>query len=281
MKTKIVMDSSGDIKRFPGTDFSCVPLSIIAGNREFVDDENLDVREMVSYLKEYKGKSSTACPSTGDYLAAFEGYDNIYVVTITGSLSGSYNSALVAAKEYMEKYPDRKVHVFDSLSTGPEMVMLAEKIREFVDKGMQFEDVVASVTEYHDNVRLVYSLESLQNLVNNGRVPSALAAIVNVLNIRFIGIASDQGTLQLVGKARGEKKVVPELMKYMEKDGYDGGKVIIAHCFNEEKAVEMKNAVLEKYPGLDITINPTGALCSFYAEKGSVLVAFEQNTKAR
>ncbi len=275
MRIKLVMDSSGDRHEMQGIEFQSVPMKIVAGEREFVDDTNLNVREMADYLKTYSGKSSTACPGVGEYIESFGDNDVVYVVTITSNLSGSYNSAKVAAEQYMEMYPGRKVFVFDSLSTGPEMAILAEKIIECVNNGMEFDEVVKTVLDYHETVRTVYSLESLRNLVNNGRVPAAVAKIADVLSIRLIGIASDEGTLKPTGKARGEKKVPSELYKYMSSHGYTGGKVRISHCFNESCAENVKKLIHSYFPNADIHIAQANGLDCFYAETGGVLVAYE------
>ena len=243
MSTKIVMDSAGDIQTFEGVDFVCVPLKISTDTREFVDDKDLDVSEMVDYLLTYKGKATTACPGVGEYLEAFGDADEVYCITITGTLSGSYNAACVAARDYMEKYPQRKVHVFDSLSTGPEMLIFAEKIRELVLQQKTFEEIVETVNEYSKHTRLAFALESLHNLANNGRVPAAVAKITGVLGIRLIGTASEVGDLQPTGKARGEKKVVTEMVEYVQKLGYNGGKMRIAHCKNPAAAEAVKNQI--------------------------------------
>ena len=125
MSNKIVLDSSGNLLQMEGVDFTSVPLKILIGDKEFVDDERTDVMEMVRFLKEYKGKTSTACPGVGEYLEAFGNADNVYCVTITSNLSGSYNAAEVAARTYQEQHPNAHIHVFDSLSTGPEMALIA------------------------------------------------------------------------------------------------------------------------------------------------------------
>lgn len=279
MKHKIVMDSAGDIQSFAGLPFACVPLKILAGDKEFVDDRDLNVRGMVEFLRGYKGKASTACPGVGEYLEAFEDAENVYVITITSGLSGSYNSAKAAVDAYLEQYPQRKAHVFDSLSTGPHMLVIAEKIQEKVEEGLPFEEVVRQVSEYQKNTRLLFSLESLHNLANNGRVPVAVAKVAGILGIRMLGRASDKGTLEPMSKVRGAKKVTPELMRMMSDMSYAGGKVRINHCLNEEGAEHVRQAVLERFPNADVAIGTTGALCSFYAEQGGLLVAFEMNAQ--
>lgn len=275
MKHKIVMDSAGDLQNFAGLPFACVPLKILAGETEFVDDQELDVWGMVEFLRGYKGRASTSCPGVGEYLEAFEEAENVYVITITSGLSGSYNAAKAAVDTYLEQNPQRHGHVFDSLSTGPEMLLIAEKIRELTEQGASFEETVHQVSEYQKSTRLLFSLESLHNLANNGRVPVAVAKVAGILGIRMLGRASEKGTLEPLSKVRGEKKVVPELARMMEDMAYAGGKVRINHCFNEAAAERMRQTILERYPDADVAVGGTGALCSFYAEQGGLLVAFE------
>ena len=275
MDYKIVMDSAGDLLEMEQAEFSNVPLKILAGDREFVDDATTDVAEMVEYMRTYVGKSSTACPSAGEYLEAFGDAEDVYCVTITSGLSGSYNAACIAAQTYLEQHPQRRVHVFDSLTAGPEMTLVAEKIRELVHQKLPFDKIVSMVEEYNLKTQLTFSLESLHNLAQNGRVPVAVAKIAGMLSIRLVGKASDEGTLQPTGKARGDQKVPGELLKQLLSMGYKGGRVRIHHCYNLPSAQRLKDAILEKFPQASIIIQKTNALCSFYAEKGGMLVGFE------
>ena len=275
MRYKIVMDSAGDLYTMEGANFACAPLKITAGDREYVDTATADVRGMVEFLREYKGKASTACPSVGDYLEAFGDADEVYCITITSNLSGSYNAAFVAAETWQEQHPQGKIHVFDTLSAGPEMTLLAERVQTLQQEGLSFAEVVSKAKEYLSNTHLVFSLESLHNLANNGRVPGAVAKLAGMLGLRLIGKASDQGTLQPTGKARGEKKVVPELMKHLEAMGYCGGKVRIHHCFNPSAAEDLKQGIMDKFPAANVIIGKCSALCSFYAEYGGMLIGFE------
>ena len=126
MKTKIVVDSSSNLYALPGVDFACVPLKIVTDEQEYLDDGTLDAVGMARSLRTYKGKTSTSCPNVADWLAAYEGAEQIFVATITGTLSGSYNAALLAAEEYKETHPEARVFVLDSLSAGPELRLLAE-----------------------------------------------------------------------------------------------------------------------------------------------------------
>ncbi len=150
------------------------------------------------------GKTSTSCPNIGDWLEAYEGADEIYAITITGTLSGSCNAAQLAAEEYQAEHPGAQVFVLDSLSAGPELVLLAEHIRALIQEGREFDDVCEEMLRYRHHTHLLFSLESLANLARNGRVKPAVAAVARMLNIRVIGKASDVGELDVLCKTRGE-----------------------------------------------------------------------------
>ena len=276
-KIKIVADSSGDLHSLGGFPFASAPLKIIAGEREWVDNAELKVEEMVEYLLKYKGKSGSACPSPSDWLEAFEDYENVFCITISSNLSGSYNSACIACEEYMAQNPGRKAHVFDSLSTGPEMRLIMDKTVELSGEGKSFEEIIEIVSHYKVNkCALLFTLESMQNLANNGRVSHLVAKAAGILNIRPLGVASEIGTLEMLEKPRGAKKAVASAYKIMLERGYKGGKLYIAHCMNPSISESLKETVLADFPEAKIDVYPLGGLTSFYAEKGGMLAGFEK-----
>lgn len=275
MKIKIVADSSANLRTLADNSIISVPLTIRTDEREFVDDSTLDLVEMTNYLASYKGKSGSACPSSQDWVEAFGDAEYVFAVAITSNLSGSYNAARVAKEQYEEENPGRKVCLIDSLSAGPELKLIVEKIQELSKQGLSFEEMCDAISKYQEETHLVFMLKSLTNLANNGRVSPAIAKIAGVLNILVVGIASDEGTLEQKEKARGEKKAVAALRKLMDNMGYSGGKARIDHCFNKEDAQKIKELILAVYPDADVTIGENHGLCSFYAEKGGILVGFE------
>ena len=275
MKMRIVVDSSANLHSLEESNLVSVPLTIRTDEREFVDDTALDIKEMIDYLAGYKGKSGSACPSAGDWYSAFGDAEYIFAITITSNMSGAYNSARIAKEDYEADHPDRKVCLIDSLSTGGEMKLLVEKIQELQAKDLSFEEIGRAVTEYQKKTHLTFILKSLTNLANNGRVSPALAKLAGFLNINVVGIASDAGTLEKKEKSHGGKKAIAALRKIMDSMGYSGGKVRIDHCFNKEDAIKIKELILAAFPSADIVIGENHGLCSFYAEKGGIIVGFE------
>ena len=273
MNMKIVVDSSSNLCAAQG--LAVVPLKIVTDEREFVDDAALNTAQMMEYIEEYKGRSGTSCPSVGDWLEAFGDGEGIFTLSLTSNLSGCHNAAQQAAEIYLEQHPDRKVCCLDSLSTGPEMALIVEKLQELVAEGLEFEAIESQIRQYMTTTHLMFVLKSVENLAKNGRVSHLVAKAVGFLNIHIVGVASEEGTLQQLHKARGEAKGLRTLVGEMEKRGFCGGKVRITHCFNEGAAWELEGLLRTIAPDADITVAPSAGLCCYYAERGSVMVGFE------
>jgi len=271
---KIIVDSSANMAA--QTHVSSVPLKIITDRKEYIDNEMLNTTEMVWQLQTYTGPSSTACPSPQDWLHCFDDKPYVFCIAITSGLSGSCNAAMIAKADYEQDHPDRKVCVIDSLSTGGEMELIAEKILEWIAEGLSFESICEKVKDYQQHTGLMFMLESMQNLANNGRVNKIVAKAAGILGIRLVGKASDVGTLEPMEKCRGEKKAIAALADHMVSMGYDGGKMRISHCLNPGAAESLRAAILSAYPDADVQIRPAGGLCSFYAEKGGMIIGFEK-----
>lgn len=273
---KIVVDSSANLAADRSA-ISSVPLKIMTEHREYIDDADLDVAAMVSDLLTYTGKSSTACPSPHDWLDAFQDKPYVFCVAISSNLSGSYNAANIAKADYERTYPGRQVFVIDSLSTGGSMELIAEKLQALIAEDLTFQEIAQRIQEYQKSLAILFMLESMRNLANNGRVSKIAAKAAGILGIRAVGKGSETGTLQMLEKCRGEKKSLNYLFQNMCEAGYAGGKVRISHCLNPNAAQSLRERILALFPHADVRIRPTGGLCSFYAEKGGLIIGFETN----
>ena len=275
MRYQIVSDSSSNIFGLEGVNYTTVPMKVITGETEYVDTQALDVRAMVDDLKAYKGKSGSSCANAQEWLEAFGDAEMAFGVTISRNLSGSYNAAQQAAQDFAEEHPGSKIHIFDTLSAGPEMAMVVEKIVELVNKGLSFEEIVAGVREYQNHTHILFCLESMNNLARNGRVNPAVAKIASVLGIRACGDAQN-GQIIPTQKPRGQKKATEVLAAMIRERGFSNDSWLrIAHCFGENQAQLLVNEVRKDFPNARYTIEPTTALCSFYAEEGGLMIAME------
>ncbi len=276
MYIKIVADSGSDILELKRVPFASVPLKIRAGDREFSDTADANPEDMIAYLKNYKGKSGSACPSAGEWLEAFEDAENVFCVAMTSNLSGSYNAARVAAERYTEEFPERRVHVIDTLSAGSEMGLIIQKLEELITEKISFEEIVERITAYQQKTGLAVIIKSLHNFVQNGRVKPSVAVFASVLGICLVCEASAQGTLQPIKKVRGDKKAVRDAFLHMKEEGYCGGRVKIDHCRGMDVANMLSEQIRTEYPNAEIVIDETRLLCSYYAEEGGVLIGYEK-----
>lgn len=275
MSYKIVADSSANLLCMEGVDYAFAPLHILVGELDFTDDETLDTAALQQALKLYKGKTSTSCPAPQLWVDSFGQAEAVFCVTITSGLSGSCAAAHAAKRLYEAEHPGRVVYVVDSLSAGPEMALLLEKLAELVRQGLPHAEIYRQICEYQKRTHLFFSLAGLNTLARNGRVNPILAKGIGVLGIRVIGRASEEGTLKPMDKARGDKKAIACLIDHMKDLGYYGGRVVISHTEAAAAAEELKNAIAATFGGFNGVIMPNRGLCGYYAEPQSLMLGFE------
>ncbi len=279
MSVKIISDSSSDMLNIREVEFSSVPLKIITDEKEYIDDAELDVGGMIADLKKYKGTSKSSCPNIEDWKNAMQGADKVICVTITSNLSGSNNTANLALGEYLSEQEGREGFVIDTLSTGPENALIIEKLCSLINSGLSITEIKQQIDEYKAKTHLIFSLESLRNLANNGRVNGAVAKLAGILGIRVVGKASNEGTLEISHKVRGGEKALATVFKKMNELGFNGGRVRIHHCKNRQAATALQNMIAAQFNKAEVFVQETRALCSFYAEEGGLLVGFEGAVK--
>lgn len=277
MKWRIISDSSCDIfdldHKPDDLYFSTVPFVITVDDRDFVDDDTVDVNELVSAMSVSK-KSFTSCPSPAEWIREFGEEGDIFAVTISANLSGSYNSACTAKQMVLEEDPDRKIEILNSRGTGPSLNMIIYKLRDLISQGLTFEEVCQKIHEYMEDHKLIFALSSYHNLVNNGRMPKIAGIVLGHLGLWGVGIASEEGTIKMKKIAKGGKRTLQVIMNDFKERVADKGCVVISHCQNEEFATNLKKAVMNAYPDMEVRIMHTRGLCSYYAEQGGIIVGF-------
>ncbi len=272
MRYKIIMDSAGEInERLTGKVVS-VPLTVSVNGKDYIADENMDIDTFRREVRESKEPPRSSCPSPDAFYEAIGECDRVYIVAITSYLSGSFNSARLGLQTYLGENPDKKGYVFNSLNASGGEALVAEKIIELEEAGMEFEEIIKLVEEYIPTITTNVVLEDLSVLYKNGRlskvayVATSLIDLVAVLGLR-------DGELVKIAQARGVKRALAKLTETAISDIKARGikKVTITHSAAPERAEALK-AALEKEVNCDIVIVPTGGLISMYAgEKGLVI----------
>ncbi len=278
MSYRIVVDSCGELPEEWKEDghFVSVPLELFVDGFHIVDDETFDQADFLRRMKESPECPKSTCPSPERYSKAFDcEAEHVYAVTLSSQLSGSYNSAQLGRKLFLEENEGKKVHVFDSRSASIGETLIAGKIRECEEAGLPFEEVVAKAEAFRDGMNTSFVLESLDALRKNGRLSNIKAFVAGALNIKPIMAGTREGTICQLAQARGMSKALDKMVEDMVAKTKDPqGKVFaISHCNCPERA----RKVAEKARGLadfkDVLILDTAGVSTLYASDGGVIIA--------
>lgn len=281
MKPRIISDSSCDLPsnflEKDDIDFSLVPLKIIVGDREFIDNETLNTKELIAAMKTHKTASSSACPSPEDFAAELRKNKESYVITMTSGLSGTYNSARVARSMVLEEDDTLKISLFDTLATSPFMILMIMKLRDLIKAGnMDFDAICENLTSYQETLKLRFLLQDLSNLVKSGRMNRVAGAVASALSIMPIFRSDNKGEIQLVTKARGIKKALSGLANMVEEKSkiQQQFPVVITHCNNLSQAEILKDLLEKRFNLMEIYIFPMHGLTTYYSNDKGLLMAF-------
>ena len=277
---KIIIDSSGELPEELKHDnhFTNVPLSIDLDGTTFVDDENFNQLDFLNKVASSTTGPKSACPSPESYMAACEGIaKNIYIITLSGELSGSYNSALIASELYNEEHEDnpKNIHVFNSKSASIGETLIGLKVQEFEEAGCSFEEVVENVENHINTMHTFFVLDTLDTFVKTGRVSKLKAGVVSSLNIKPIMASTEDGAIYNSGNGRGSKGAISKMIEKVINATTNPEKktIAISHCNCPERA-EFARTQLEKLANFkDIIVVNMSGLSSMYANQGGVIVA--------
>jgi DegV family protein with EDD domain len=252
-----------------------IPLTMLLGSKEFCDDESLDVAGFMENMRVYDGKSASAAPTPFLYQEAIESADDSYVVTLSSKLSGSYNNAVIGNDLAVEN-GSSAAHIFDSKSASAGETLVAIKIHELIQAGKSRCHIIETVTHFIENMKTYFVLENHDNLLKNGRLKKITASLIRLLDIKLIMGSDGNGEIALHEKCRGTKKMVQQLLTFIERGSKDtqNENLVICHCNNQCFAEKIKTLVEERFNFKRIIVVPTGGLSSMYADNEGVILAF-------
>ena len=275
---KIVADSSCDLtaELKKELDVTLVPLTIRVGEKNFRDDETLNLDEMMRAIKAHDKAAQSACPSPQDFIDAFGEAKSVFVVTMTAALSGTYNSAMKAKELFQEETETSFVHIFNSKGSSVKETMIAVKLKELIDMKLTESDIVEKTEHYIENMKYIFQLGSLDTMIKNGRVSKLKGMIANVLNIRPILCSSPEGEVELIENVRSEKKSLRRLVVKIGEMGenFEDKILGISHWKKKKKAEYLKKEIESRYPFKKVFIVPMAGLSSLYTNEGGITIAF-------
>ena len=275
---KIILDSCGELTAEMKTDghFSNVPLTIDIDGHSIVDDESFDQSDFLRRVRESPKGPQSACPSPESYMHAYEGdADNVYVVTLSSQLSGSYNSAVLAEKLYREEHDDgKRIHVFDSCSASIGETLIGIMAQELEKAGATFDEVVRRTEEYIRTQHTFFVLETLETLRKAGRLSNLKAFVAQKLNIKPIMGSTDEGSIQQLDQSRGMKKALAKMVDKMlaVTKNCEERILAISHCNCPERADYVKELVESAAVFRDVIVVDTAGISSMYANDGGIIM---------
>ena len=278
MSFHIVCDSCTDLTEedLKKGCYTLVPLTLLVDGEEIIDDETFDQADFLAKVAASKESVKSACPAPESYMEAYSKADDIYVVTLSAELSGSYNSAVLGKNLYEEENGTKNIHVVNSRGAATTQVLIALKLNEYASQGMPFEEVVDKIEEYTTSLRTYFVLETLEVLRKNGRLSRLSATIAGALNIKPVMIGTRDGVIQKAAQARGMKKALAKMVEHMGSEGRDltRRQFVISHCNCYERAVYVKELIKKHLHAEDIDIVDTKGVSSLYACDGGIIVSY-------
>ena len=282
MKYNIIADSSCDLRAADFNsdkfEFTTIPITVTIEGKDYYDDESLNIGEMISAMKLSKKAPMTSCPSPDAFANAMKKDGDVICVTLSSKLSGTFNSARLAAEQVREEKPNKNIFILDSLMTSAGMALILIELKRMIENEVyDFETIVKHITEYAKSVKIRFIVQDLSNFIKTGRMKSVTAMIASMLSIKPICGDNGDGEIKVYEKVLGTKKALKALSRYpAEKVAAKGENtpIIITHCYNEPD-VEFLKLQLEAELGLtNITIYAMRGVASVYANEKGLSIAF-------
>lgn len=278
MDYKIIADSSCDLNESMKKELNVelIPFNITIEGREFRDDENIVLKDLIKAMKDSPNPIKTSCPSPGDFLASYEKAEDIFVVTIADKLSGTYNSAILARDMAWEKDPEKFIHVFDSKGASVTETLTVLKIDELKKKNLSNEEIVEETDKYIKELTTYFISEDLSNLIKNGRISKTKGLIATVLNFKPIMGADEEGNIYLIENIRGSKKAFSRLVELIGESNkeFKDLTLAISHADALARAESLKKELEALYDFKEIVIVETKGLSTGYVNHEGIILAF-------
>ena len=274
----LVADSACDLYTLDGCedkmDFTTIPFTIRIGGNEYIDTADMSISDMLQANETHDEIAQTACPSPEQWREVFSAPGPVIAFTISSALSGSYNSACAGREMLLEEQPDKQIAIIDSKATGPEEAMLIWRARDLILEGRPMEEIEKDLNRTAERIHTSFALASYRNLIKNGRVSRLIGFIAGHLGFWGIGIGDEKGEIAIRGKARGSRSMIRFLVEEITRVGIAGKQILISHCRNLKDAEALKAALEAAFAGVEVLIQETRGLDSFYAERNGLIVGY-------
>ena len=284
MKVKIIVDSTADLTPQVQSRVQVIPLTIRFGDKEYIDGVTIDSKMFYEMLTTGQDLPTTSQATPFVFKEAFEkaveeGYQ-VVVITVSSKLSGTYQSAVIAAEEF-----PGKVFVVDSKSVAIGSGILTEYALELIDRGLDAENIAWKLMQKREEVRLVAIVDTLEYLKRGGRISKTAAIAGGLLSIKPV-IGVEDGEIRMLGKARGAKQAGSMLLQEIEKAGgidYDKP-LLLGYTGTSDESLKKfieENASAWERDAEQLPYTVVGSVVGTHAGPGAVAAAFFSRNRAK
>lgn len=285
-KYKILVDSTSDFPKelLNEWDVDIVPLYVNWPNGEVEKDDTRDIDELKKFydkLRNARELPKSSQPSVEDWKQKYteiqkQGYDGILVITISSAMSGTYNSAHLAAREV-----SIPVRVVDSKMASTAISPMARYARKLFELGVDLEKVAEELEKKiaAKGFGAFFFVQDFNFLVKGGRVSKFAGFVGSLLKIRVGIYINEEGNMVPFAKARGLKAIIDELVKKAGEEGFKKGDTVdlyMVSCDNMEEAKEIEKALLEVFNVKNVYYTPTGKVISLHVGPGQAGFGIEK-----
>ena len=249
-----------------------IPL-FISINGEYVSEYEATIEQVIDYSERTKKAIQTSQPSTGDFIKIFNEIapeDPIIVICLTSGVSGTYNGAVLAARQSGRK----NITVINSRTTAIGMMQLVEDAVELIDQGLTFEEISAKLLDAADHMRTTFTVDTLDYLRRGGRIGKAVGLIGSILKIKPVIYLNDKNEVDVLAKVRTGKKAAAAMIDYLHKNS-PCKRIGIVHLENEEGGRALQAKVQEEYPDVEVTLSTGTPVLASYLGPGLTGIIFE------
>ncbi|MCL2425071.1 MAG: DegV family protein [Oscillospiraceae bacterium] len=281
MNYRIITDSACDLPENKVQNWlTRIPLYINLGEKTITDEEGLSSETLLNEISVSSVGPKSSCPAPGVFADSYEGLeDDLYVVTLSKEISGTYNSALQGKEIYLEENPGKNIHVFNSKTACAGQVLICEKIKELAESGLPFAEVVAQGEAFIEDAGTMFVLEDLEILRKSGRMSALQAAVTNTLKLKLVMGGTKEGTIAKVTQALSMTQALNKMVHIISEHAQKTSKgeipmLVITHCFAKERADYIINKLKETCDIAEALICKAGGIGTMYANRGGVVVSY-------
>ncbi|SHG32278.1 DegV family protein [Ornithinibacillus halophilus] len=286
MQIQIMTDGAADIpKRLSDSiNIKVVPLYLHFRDEQYKTGVTIDTKTFYQKIRELKELPRSSAPSPNDFYEAYKEIDSeipIIMLSLSKGLSSTYENAVAAKNMLLEEEPNRKIEVINTKTASCGQALLIHEANRKMEEGYSFDKLVAHLNERVEQTTTLFVLKTLENLVLGGRLDRVKGKIAKTLNIKLLMKASDEGTIEVVEKVRGDKK---SIRRFLDEIGAYTKQVeekvlIMTHCNTEDRAHSVLNDIKDQYGFKDTFLTETGPLISTYGGEGALVISFFKDKK--